>query len=175
MLNIIFIFYFKNCWSKYCAKVDKSEKCQKFQVTFNIAFSANKLSIKYIKLPQRYKESTMCSILMIMSLARGEPDDNSRWCTARVVLWRKVAAYIQTIITVLILKTIDVMWHGKKHIELFISDENLFYAWRDKKMIRAYVNTPATAKLDLAVTYRQSHLVGFFVGSQKKLKINWIR
>ena len=37
--------------------------------------------------------------------------------------------------------------------QLFISDENLFYAWRDKKMIRAYVNTPATAKLDLAVTY----------------------
>ena len=45
----------------------------------------------------------------------------------------------------------------------------------DKKTIRAYVNTPATAKLDLAVTYRQSHLVGFFVGSQKNQKNNWIR
>ena len=42
-------------------------------------------------------------------------------------------------------------------------------------MIRAYVNTPATAKLDLAVTYRQSHLVGFFLGSQEKQKNNWIR
>ena len=59
-----------------------------------------------------------------------------------------------------------------KHSELFSSDENVC---RDQNTIRAYVNTPATAKLDIAVTYRQAQLVGFFVGSQKTLKINWIR
>ena len=63
-------------------------------------------------------------------------------------------------------------WHGKEDIELFRSDEN---ACRVQNTIRAYVNTPATAKLDISVTYRQVHLVGFVVGSQKKLKINWIR
>ena len=56
--------------------------------------------------------------------------------------------------------------------ELFRSDEN---ACRDQNTICAYVNTPATAKLDIAVTYRQAHLVGFFVGFQKTLKFNWIR
>ena len=43
------------------------------------------------------------------------------------------AACIPTIITVLIWHTNNVMWNGKKHFELFIYNENLFYAWRDKK------------------------------------------
>ena len=85
-----------------------------------------------------------------MSLARGEPDDNSRCCTARVLLYRQGAACIHTIITVLIWQTNNVMWHGKKHFELFIYNENLFYAWGDKKMIRAYVNTPATDEIAIA-------------------------
>ena len=42
-------------------------------------------------------------------------------------------ACIQTIITVLVWRPSNVMWHGKKHFELFTSDENRFYAWRDKK------------------------------------------
>ena len=81
-------------------------------------------------------------------------------------------AYIQTISTVPIGKTSNSRWHGKKHSELFRSDENAF---RDQNTIRAYVNTAATVKLNIAVTYRQAQLVGFFVGSQKTLKINWIR
>ena len=47
-------------------------------------------------------------------------------------------------------QTNNVMWHGEKHFELFIYNENLFYAWRDKKMIRAYVNTPATDEIAIA-------------------------
>ena len=67
------------------------------------------------------------------------------------------------------------MWHGNKHFELFIYNENLFYAWRDKKIIRAYGNTPAMAKLALAESHTCDHSLGFFKGSQKTLKINLIR
>ena len=42
-------------------------------------------------------------------------------------------------------------------------------------MLRAYVNTPATAKPASKMENRQSHPVGFFVGSQKTLKIILIR
>ena len=39
----------------------------------------------------------------------------------------------------------------KKHIELIKSDlKQLVPACRDKKTVRTYVNTPATAKLDIA-------------------------
>ena len=43
-----------------------------------------------------------------------------------------------------------------------------------KKVILAYVNTPAVAELAMLFINRLAHLVGFFVGSQKKLKINLI-
>ena len=42
-------------------------------------------------------------------------------------------------------------------------------------MIRAYVNTPATAKLAMLLTNILAYLLGFFVGSQKTLRIILIR
>ena len=60
-------------------------------------------------------------------------------------------AYIQTTVTVLIWKTNNDMWQGKKHIELIKSYENqLVQACRDKKTVRPYVNTPARVKLAMA-------------------------
>ena len=98
------------------------------------------------------------------------------YLTARVLLCRQGGAHIQTIITVLLRKTNNVMWHGKKHIESFISDEKqLFYAWRYRKIIRAYVNTPAAAKLAIAEWQKCDHSCRFFKGSQKTLKCILIR
>ena len=45
----------------------------------------------------------------------------------------------------------------------------------DIKMLRAYGNTPATAKLSITAKNRLAHLVGFVVGSQKTLKLLKIR
>ena len=60
---------------------------------------------------------------------------------------------------------------AKKHLELFRSEENQpFYAFGDKNTLRAYVNTPATAKLAIAEKQKCDHSFGFFKGSQKTLK-----
>ena len=81
---------------------------------------------------------------------------------------RQGGAYIQTIITVLIWKTNNGMWPGKKHIELFRSVENqLVQVYRDKNMIRAYVNTPATAKIAIGETNRYVHPLAFSFLPQK--------
>ena len=61
-----------------------------------------------------------------------------------------------------------------RNTELFIYNENLFYACRDKKLIRAYVNTPATVKIAKAELYKVNHCFGFSKGSQKTLKFNLI-
>ena len=46
----------------------------------------------------------------------------------------------------------------------------LFYAWRDKKMINAYINTLAMATLAIAEYHKCDHSLGFLKGSQKTLK-----
>ena len=62
------------------------------------------------------------------------------------------------------------------HLQIFKSDENqLFYVLRDKKKIRAYVNTPATAKLAIAEKQKCDHSFRFSKGSQKTLKFILIR
>ena len=50
-----------------------------------------------------------------------------------------IHAYIQPIVTVLILKMSNGVWHGKKHIELIKSAENqLVQACRDINTVRPY-------------------------------------
>ena len=66
---------------------------------------------------------------------------------------------------------LQVQIYGKKHFELFIYNENLFYAWRDKKIIRVYVNTPATAKLAIEETSHYIHPLAFYFLPQKTLKL----
>ena len=59
---------------------------------------------------------------------------------------------------------------------MFKSDENqLFYAWKDKRVIRAYLNTAATAQLAVAEYHKCDHSLGFFKGSQKTLNFILIR
>ena len=80
---------------------------------------------------------------------------------------RVVPAYRQSA-PVLIWKTNNGMWPGKKHIEVLRSVENqLVQVYRDKNMIRAYVNTPATAKLAIGEKQKCDHSVRFSKGSQK--------
>ena len=52
---------------------------------------------------------------------------------------------------------------------------NSFMHGEIKKMIRAYVNTPATAKLDMSEYQKCDHSFRFSKGSQKTLKFIFIR
>ena len=52
---------------------------------------------------------------------------------------------------------------AKRHLELVRS----FYACGDKNTIRAYVNTPATAKRAIAVRNKYVQVVGFSILPQK--------
>ena len=61
---------------------------------------------------------------------------------------------------------------AKRHLELFRSEENQhFYACGDKNTIRAYVNTPTTAKLTIKERNKDHQLLRFVQGFSKKLTI----